>query len=798
MAASPAGAELGLNVIEDEDNGYSVQIMYGTQPLAQHDGGGEFSLVVENADRSYHQIVKGWKASSYREDDDTIELSGRISLGNLIANLDVRVVYEKINRHVVKKQVHIVQNNARRFFYSLENRLEPLEIPADYWSFNQESCRGGSLLEYFPAAGFRLKNGVACGLLTDAGHRNLWTRNVRKRSVVGSFDVSGFAAVKTMPDRDLVTVSKPSERDRGDHFVALNFGQVFNFNQGSSRDVALPSPDAWVSLEGGTLKLAGKKKDTQSGPNGGANGENREGHAFTIAGSADKNSLSGSIIPIPVKPGLFYDVSFRYRSNVPTMATRLWAAEETHDISLYNDRLKASKANWSTFSQQFYVTDIKEEEGIHRLVLSKGYGETAPDYRLEVKDFRVTEHYPVVECYHPLDMAETSVKTMFIFAEPASTLRDYRLASQVRLAEGLGFKGNQVEKILFADLNMLTWISDAGDLTPHMVPSLNYSPDMYNRDSFWSAIALYDRELNEAIWNKWAATQNTDGGIGTIITPLVGSEEFTPNDATLCFILWAFVNKKRFNSRPDMEKVEKALAYCRENFPLDDEGRIQATTPLCQMDVMWTHDQRQVYAVNQGMWAVVLRCAKELGCRVTDDEISKAQAAYRSMYDNERGHIISWTKRPDIIALYDMMPEFLSWWFWDEPILTAEAVINTLEKFPVYNDCLPIMCKDDGTFFVESDHPYDVPEIRWHAGIYYNGGSWMRVEYLAYVAALKHGWPHAKDRMHKRLLADINNKPDEPLSHEWMPCKPGVEWNMSKVFAWNAFIIIANEVAGLR
>ena len=163
MAASPAGAELGLNVIEDEDNGYSVQIMYGTQPLAQHDGGGEFSLVVENADRSYHQIVKGWKASSYREDDDTIELSGRISLGNLIANLDVRVVYEKINRHVVKKQVHIVQNNARRFFYSLENRLEPLEIPADYWSFNQESCRGGSLLEYFPAAGFRLKTGWPAG-----------------------------------------------------------------------------------------------------------------------------------------------------------------------------------------------------------------------------------------------------------------------------------------------------------------------------------------------------------------------------------------------------------------------------------------------------------------------------------------------------------------------------------------------------------------------------------------------------------------------------------------------------------
>ncbi|MDP7422776.1 MAG: hypothetical protein QGH40_12920, partial [bacterium] len=508
LSGPTAAGEIGFEVIGDEDNGYSVQINYDSKPLATSNGGGEFSMVVENADRSYREVITNWKATAHRFENDALTLTGHIPLGNLVANLDITVVYKKINRFVVKKEIIISQRNARRFFYSLENKLEPVEEPESYWSFDQEKCAGGSLLEYYPAAGFRSAGGVACGLLTDAGHRNLWTRNVRKRSVVGSFDVSGFAAVRTMPDRDLVSVANADERNDGNHYVAFRFGQMFNFNHGPSTAVPMAETDSWEDLEGGSLQFvpATKKKSLR----------------YIITGSADKNSLSGTAIPISVQSGLFYNIHFSYRTTLPTIATRLWEVEETRDVSLYNDRLKATAKEWTEFSQQFYVSDTTAQEHIYRLVISKGYLENAPDYRIEIKDLRVTEHQPVVECYHPLDMAVPSKKTMFIFAEPAKTLRDYRLASQVRLAEGLEFTGTQVEKILFADLNMLSWISDPKDLTPHLVPSLNYSPDMYNRDSFWSALALPDKELNEAIWNKWAATQNNDGGIGTIITPLVG------------------------------------------------------------------------------------------------------------------------------------------------------------------------------------------------------------------------------------------------------------------------------------
>ena len=107
----------------------------------------------------------------------------------------------------------------------------------------------------------------------------------------------------------------------------------------------------------------------------------------------------------------------------------------------------------------------------------------------------------------------------------------------------------------------------------------------------------------------------------------------------------------------------------------------------------------------------------------------------------------------------------------------------------------------------------------WEPGIYHNGGSWLLYEDLAYVAGLKHGWQpkylgqSALERMHKRLSLEFSEAL-EPVSHEYLPLTraidtPGSVWDGSsdegvpgppgsKVFGWNAFVLIANEVAGLR
>ena len=86
-------------------------------------------------------------------------------------------------------------------------------------------------------------------------------------------------------------------------------------------------------------------------------------------------------------------------------------------------------------------------------------------------------------------------------------------------------------------------------------------------------------------------------------------------------------------------------------------------------------------------------------------------------------------------------------------------------------------------------------------GFYYNGGSWMRAEYCAYVVGLKHGWEKATILMENRVWAEINLNPKWPYSKEFIPTKwtnTDAWWPSTRGLSWNVFILMANEVAGLR
>ncbi len=86
-------------------------------------------------------------------------------------------------------------------------------------------------------------------------------------------------------------------------------------------------------------------------------------------------------------------------------------------------------------------------------------------------------------------------------------------------------------------------------------------------------------------------------------------------------------------------------------------------------------------------------------------------------------------------------------------------------------------------------------------GYYYNGGSWLRPEYCAYVTGMKHGWTPAGNRMENRIWAEINLNPDWPFSKEFIPTKWETTrswWPSTKGLCWNIFILMADEVAGIR
>ena len=86
-------------------------------------------------------------------------------------------------------------------------------------------------------------------------------------------------------------------------------------------------------------------------------------------------------------------------------------------------------------------------------------------------------------------------------------------------------------------------------------------------------------------------------------------------------------------------------------------------------------------------------------------------------------------------------------------------------------------------------------------GVYYNGGSWMRAEYCAYVVGQRHGWDKATKLMEKRVWAEINLNPEWPYSKEFISTKwttTETWWPSTRGLCWNVFILMANEVAGLR
>ena len=403
--------------------------------------------------------------------------------------------------------------------------------------------------------------------------------------------------------------------------------------------------------------------------------------------------------------------------------------------------------------------------------------------------------------YHQLLSGVLNTKRTFIFVAPAKpTLHDVRLASQVYLADGLRFKGTVEEKCLYSCYQMLMWITSARNFKPLSVPSINYAPDMYNRDSFWSMMGTYNKESSEAVFSEWAATQNEAGTIGTIITPSMGSKELKGNDATLEFLWFALVNKRLYGTPPPMDKITKAFHYVLNEIDSNGDGISSARFVLGQNDCVEYPNRTSNLAVNQGMLAVTLRVAQELGLPVTNEYIEKANAGYRAFYDKKRGYLIDNKAYPYVITFNALLPEFVSLWLFNEPILTSEMVNNTLDKVPTKNGYSPLIFHAKNTYFTMDNKPFS-PNLFWDNGIYYNAGSWMREEVCGYIAGMKHGWKPAEKRIKDRLATEITLNPDEPFSHEFLPYDltvPNCWWPSTRVFSWNVFVLKALEVAGMR
>jgi hypothetical protein len=734
---------ISLVANKTNDGKYSVDIVYKDKIVATNIQG-EFNLVIENEDRSYHERIEDFKATKIIEENHSLTLEGEHFIKMLDTHLEFKIIYNIINETVVEKKIQLVQKNIPFLFYSIETELSPIDQPKAYWSFDNVNHLGGVVREVYPACGFRSSDDVTVGILLDAGHRNLWTRNIRRRP---HFNKIGFTALREICDVNLYNVPKVS----GDG-VKVTLGEAVDYNNGSNKEILFID------------------------------------HIKTTTEFTEEVLLEDG----------FYTISFDYKSSGDISVKVLRDKNDKKVVQAfdYQDHIPGEKNQWQSFSDCFLLCNT---EGLHSLIkvfLTNPESENS----LEISNFKIESNAGKSIPYHRLNLGEAIEKKYFIFCDDSEyNFRNIRYKSQTSLTEGVGLKDlSDVEKILFADMQMLTWITSKENFNPLNVPSINYAPDMYNRDSFWSITAIDDKYLSHKVFKAWEGTQNQEGAIGTIITPSLGSIEVKGNEATCEWIWWAYINKTRYGIEPNMLKIQKAFDFCVNEFDPDKTGLAKAHFVLGQNDVQtyFENGKTSDISVNQGVWAVTLKIAKALGVEVDDHLIENAVQYYKDFYCAESKFFLNHRKCKNAISVGDFMPEFVSIWLLNETMLDKEIVVNTLERLPIFKDCSPFIGDVDAIYFRNDNSPFD-EKFHWEDGQYYNGGSWLREEIMAYVVGAKHGYEKAHERIENRLHAEINTHPEDPVSHEFIALNNNhVEtwWPSIRVFSWNVFVLQALEV----
>jgi hypothetical protein len=551
------------------------------------------------------------------------------------------------------------------------------------------------------------------------------------------------------------------------------------------------------------------------------------------------NSQAGVIISFTANDSEVYSLRFKYRAG-ESFSVQLWDVDEglnrLQNLTLYNDRVPPSSEGWAEFHTQVVVPSLLGTAGA--LYISRAesdqdiyVGPSQLPLKIEFRDLHLIRLASRLQPYHRLEMDQQQEKTAFIFVDDKvpNTVRGYRLAAQRYLAEGLSFRGSDTEKVLYSDLMMLCWSAARDYWHPIVAPSIWYSAagEMYLRDSFFALNGIHSREINEGVFNLWAANQGENGAINTLIEPYMANLERKSNDSTPLWLIWALRNRARFGTDLPMDKIRKAAEYCLKTYDKRRDGVCWARFVMGQMDVVDFPQGTSDICENQGVLAVTLRVIKELKIRgisdgISDEYIAKTEELYRSYYDPIGKFVHPARNVSDAIGFDEIFPEFLSLWLFGHKILTDEMVINHLDRIPLLlpskdapfpqtaGNVRPIFIglKEGGRgwdYFTDSWHPLISKEhganYRDHNmdGIYYNGGSWLRIEICGYVTGKLHGWTKADQAIANRLWAEINISPDFPTSQEYLATDPRHPFfGYHRVFAWNAFVLQALEMIGLR
>jgi hypothetical protein len=351
-------------------------------------------------------------------------------------------------------------------------------------------------------------------------------------------------------------------------------------------------------------------------------------------------------------------------------------------------------------------------------------------------------------------------------------------------------------------------VVDGGGWT---VPSPIYG-DMYTRDAFWVGMALEEPALSQAIVDQFRDDQvrNEDGHTATFLSHILPKIKETdrPDESTAIYVLHAYL-VWRMGGRVDLGSLGHAYRYLAEQthkgwfvtrgewrpigWPtgLDDRGCFHYWADTYR-PAGKPEQQAEVFAYNQGVVAVALRCLQEMRVAVEGHLVASVEHAYASMTSPHDYLTLPQRAGAPIVDVSSLVGEALSLYWFDRSLLGQARVVATLRHlkrcyhhdgdflgFRVISN-VDGSCRPDDEFIVPISNP---------PGYYHNGGSWLLYDALALYAGARHGIEEAAELLVQRLRSEVKF---ERESHEYLSTSPdqlGRGEPRRARYGWNAFVL---------
>ena len=386
-------------------------------------------------------------------------------------------------------------------------------------------------------------------------------------------------------------------------------------------------------------------------------------------------------------------------------------------------------------------------------------GDGRDPYPLSIKyDAKDTYNYQM-DGWQSLAAGESRSYVTWLFAEKADSQYDVQLAAHLALANAKGWNHSALEAILRNTSCLLcrrNLMRNEGRYI--FISGIGYGWKQWVTDGFYLAQGLADPEkMTEAYRSVFA-------------------NRITYEDNAQYYLIWSAL-AKRAGGKLNDDLVRLAYDFIRTNekdgtyYPPRLAGASVPKGFKSYMDVL-PYEDDDPPASNQGFHCGALLAARELGFSVTVEDIERAVAGYRRMYNARGGFMPTSLKQPDLLGQDALYGEALTYAVFGRKLLTDDQVMahmrTSLNIQSPYG--MRVISQADGAL------------LPGHSGEYVFGGSWFLCDAANYLVAGLHGMPadevdrHLSWRIAKEIayvpafnesISTVTGKPHGHILYSW-------------------------------